>query len=88
MFETSRKRTRPIWVNFVVLALLLVTSGLILSACQKPVVRSKSTEAQKENHPAKVEQQKSNKQLKGTKSTKSELKRDKDEDTQDDDDPE
>lgn len=88
MFEVNRTITRPIGINFAVLALLLVTSGFILCACQKPAVRTKSTETQKENQPAKVEEQKSDKQLKGNKSTKPDLKKDTGEDTQADDDPE
>lgn len=88
MLEANRKIRRANWINFAVLALLLVTSGFILSACQKPVIRTKSTKAQKENQPAKVEEQKSDKQLKGNKSTKPDLKKDPAEDTQDDDDPE
>ena len=87
MFEANKQIRRPIWSNFAVLVLLVVTSGFILSACKKPNVRSKS-EAQKENHPAKVEQHKSSNKLKQKESDKPHQKRDKDDDTPDDDDPE
>jgi hypothetical protein len=88
MFDVNRKIRRPIWVNIVVLALLQVTSTVILSACQAPTVKIKSPEQDKKGEPAKAEQQKSDTQLNKKQPTKSDLKKDKDEDTQDDDDPE
>jgi hypothetical protein len=87
MFEAQRKFRKPIWVNFLVLALLLVTSGFTLSGCQL-LPGSKSTEKAKKNQPVKVEQHKSSKQLKKKQSAKSTQKRDKDDDTEEDDDPE
>lgn len=57
MLKAKRKLNKPIWLNFAVLALLLVTNGFMLSACQKPVVRTKSsTEQPKENQAPKSEQ--------------------------------
>jgi hypothetical protein len=88
MFEANRKFRKPIWVNFSVLTLLLVTSGFTLSGCQKVLRGGKTTDKPKENSPAKVEQHKSSKQLKQKQSAKSNQKKNKDDDTQDDDDPE
>ena len=88
MFEVNRKNRRPIWVNIVVLTLLQVTSTVILSACQQPTVKIKSSEQDKKSEPTKAEQQKSDTQLNKKQPTKSDPKKNKDEDTQDDDDPE
>ena len=88
MFEANRKFRKTIWVNVSVLALLLVTSGFTLSSCQNIHLGGKATEKPQKNHPAKVDQHKSNKQLKQKQSAKSTQKRDKDDDTQQDDDPE
>jgi hypothetical protein len=88
MFEANRKFRKPIWVNFSVLALLLVTSGVTLSGCQNLIRGGKTTNKPQENPPIKIEQHKSSKQLKQKQSAKSDKKKNKDEDTQDDDDPE
>lgn len=88
MFDVHRKNRRPIWVNIVVLSLLQVTSTVILSACQRPTVKIKSPEQDKKSEPIKAEQQNSDTQLNKKQPIKSDPKKDKDEDTQDDDDPE
>jgi hypothetical protein len=57
MLKANRKLRKPIWLNFAVLALLQVSSGFMLSACQKPVIRTKSsTEQPKEKQSPKSEQ--------------------------------
>lgn len=92
MLEQNRNSLKPILVNFAVFALLLVTSGFTLSACQQSFPGSNSTEQQKPNQPAKVEQQKSGEQQKLNQSTKSNQQKnnklDDGEDTTVDDDPE
>ncbi len=88
MFEANKKFRKTIWVNFSVLALLLVTSGFTLSSCQNIHLGGKTSEKKTEKQPTKVEQQKSNKQLKKKQPKKANQKKNPDEDTQDDDDPE
>jgi hypothetical protein len=92
MLEENGKFRKPIWVNFAVLTLLLVTSGFTLSACKMPISGGKSTEQQKENQPVKTEQQTSDQQQKGNQPAKSgQQKNNKPaigDDTTDDDDPE
>lgn len=88
MLEANRKITKPIWANFVVFVGLLVVSGLTLSGCQKVFPGGKSTEKATEKKPTQVEQQKSNKQLKKKQFSKPNQKKNPDEDTQEDDDPE
>jgi hypothetical protein len=88
MLEANRKIKRPIWANFAVFVLLLITSGFTLSGCQKVFPGSKNTEKATQKQPTKIEQQKSNKQLKKKQLNKATQKKNPDEDTQDDDDPE
>ncbi len=79
-------------MNFAVLTLLLLLSGLILSACKSPNLGSKSLEKNQESQPAKTQQQKSDTHLKKNQLTKSAQqttpKKNPGEDTTDDDDPE
>ena len=88
MLEANRKIKRPIWANFAVVALLLLVSGLTLSGCQKVLPGGKTTEKATQKQPTKIEQQKSDKQLKKKQPTKANQKKNPDEDTQEDDDPE
>ncbi len=92
MVEENRKLRKPVWMNFTVVTLLLVTSGFILSACQNISLGTKSPEKLPENQPAKTENQKSNERLKKNQPTKSAQKKapkkNPGEDTTDDDDPE
>lgn len=92
MLERNTNSRKPSLVNFTIFALLLVTSGFTLSACQQSVPGSSSTKQQQQNQSTKVEQQKSGKQQKQNQSTKSSQQKnnkvDDGEDTMVDDDPE
>ncbi|NEP11841.1 MAG: hypothetical protein F6K14_16855 [Symploca sp. SIO2C1] len=46
MSVEKRELKQLIWVRFVVLALLLGTSGLVMTACQESDIESESTEQQ------------------------------------------
>jgi hypothetical protein len=85
MSKENRKLRKPIWVNFAVLALLLVTSGFIVTACQLPKQEGESTQQQEKTQPAKADQQK---QSPKSDRQKPQKPQDNGEDTQDDDDPE
>jgi hypothetical protein len=82
MSRENGKFRKPTWMNFVVVALLMVTTGFTITACvhiksggnsAKPT--GQSTKQEKKNQPAKSAQQKNKKQGKA-------------EDTTVDDDPE
>ncbi len=74
MSEASRKMRKPIWMKFVVLVLLLVSTGFSLTACQQPQQGDEATE-QEEDQPNNSNQE-------------NEDEDDEDEDSQEDDDPE
>jgi hypothetical protein len=74
MSEASGKMRKPIWMKFVVLILLLVSTGFSLTACQQPQQGDESTE-QEEDQPNNSNQE-------------NEDEEDEDEDSQEDDDPE
>jgi hypothetical protein len=76
MSEASGKMRKPIWMKFVVLILLLVSTGFSLTACQQPQQGDESTE-QEEDQPNNSNQENEN-----------EDEEDEDEDSQEDDDPE
>jgi len=75
MSEASGKMRKPIWMKFVVLVLLLVSTGFSLTGCQQPQQGDESTE-QEEDQPNNSNQE------------NEEDEEDEDEDTQEDDDPE
>lgn len=81
----KKKSKTPIWVNLSLLALLLVSSGVTLTACQN--VRFGPEAIKKEKEAKKAEQKKQD-ENKPTKSKKSDQKPAEGEDTQIDDDPE
>ena len=94
MSGKNRKSKKTIVAKFAVLALLIVSSGFTLSACQVPTPKSEkktSDEQVKENPAVKSYQKKVDKNLKGNQSTKDNKKtsdQNKEQDTQVDDDPE
>jgi hypothetical protein len=71
MSGESGKYRKPIWLNFAIMALLIVTSGFTLTACQQPKPGGKTPEQLKENQPTKSDKQKSTEQLKKNQPTKS-----------------
>jgi cytoskeletal protein RodZ len=71
MSGKSRKSKKTMLVKLAVVALLLLTSGLTLAACQQPKLQDKSTEQQKENLPAKSEKKNSDEELKENSTVKS-----------------
>ena len=53
MSEANGKSKKPIWVNFTILAFLLLTGGFTLTACQKSAPAGDSTKQEvKKNQPA------------------------------------
>ena len=83
----KKKFKTPIWVNFSLLALLLVSSGVTLSACQN--VRFGPEAIKKEKEAKKAEQKKQDENKPTTsKSNKSDQTPGKEQDTEIDDDPE
>ena len=73
MSEASGKMRKPIWMKFVVLVLLLVSTGFSLTACQQPQQGDESTEQEEQPNNSNQE---------------NEDEEDEDEDSQEDDDPE
>jgi len=73
MSEASGKMRKPIWMKFVVLILLLVSTGFSLTACQQPQQGDESTEQEEQPNNSNQE---------------NEDEEDEDEDSQEDDDPE
>lgn len=93
MSRNDGKLKKTIWVNFSVLALLLVSGSLALTACQNVKLGPQSTKQQKEKQSTKSNPKNSDKQLKQNQSSESKQKKSdqqpKDgQDTQTDDDPE
>jgi flagellar basal body-associated protein FliL len=101
MSQENGKSRKLCWVKLAVLALLLVSGGFTLTACQVPELGNKSTEQPgdknsdeqvKENPAVKSYQKKVDKQLKKNQPTKSDKTSDpnqnKEQDTDIDDDPE
>ena len=93
MYRNNGKFKKAIWVNFCVLALLLVISSLGLTACRNVKLGPQSIKQQKEKQSTKSDPKNPDKQLKPNQSSKSQQKKSdqqpKDgQDTQIDDDPE
>jgi hypothetical protein len=85
----SRAKFRtPNWVNFSLLALLLTSSGVTLTACQNVRFGPQSTKQKKEDKPVKTDKKSPKNQSTKSKSKKSDQKPAENQDTQVDDDPE
>jgi hypothetical protein len=82
----SREKFRtPNWLNFSLLALLLISSGVTLTACQNVRFGPQSTKQKKVD---KTDKKSPGNQLTKSKSKKSDQKPAENQDTQVDDDPE
>jgi hypothetical protein len=88
MSDGSRKFRKPKWINFVTLALLLVMSGSIVTACQLFQPEDESTQPQKKPRPVKVNQHNKSPETDKADRQNGQKPQDNGEDTQDDDDPE
>lgn len=74
MFGENGISRKSIFVNLAVLAVVAVTSGFTLTACQPSNLGNKSTGQLKENSPPKPESKKSDEQLKENSSARSNQK--------------
>jgi hypothetical protein len=96
MSEANGKSKKPIWVNFTILAFLLVTGGFTLTACQKSAPDDSTKQEVKKNQSAESDKKqetgqdklggKSLKQKKKGQSAQSDQR--PNEETNNDDDPE
>jgi hypothetical protein len=88
MSDESRKFRKPRWLNFVTLALLLVMSTAIVTACQMSQPEGESTQPQEKPRPVKVDQHNQSPEAEKADRQNDRKPKDSGEDTQDDDDPE
>ena len=86
--DGNRKLKKPRWIEFVTLALLLVMSGSLVTACQLFQPEGESTQPQEKPRPVKVDQHNQSPEAEKTDRQNDRKPKDSGEDTQDDDDPE